>query len=411
MNNYRYSVRDRYGRVSNGELLAPDQDEAIRLLQGTDVYVISVQPFPGFSFPFQFGRLSVPDEQKIFLLESWSMFLEIGMSVQSALLRLQMTIRHPGVLRALRSIQSSIDRGTKLSEAVAASRLFPPSWVAVLSQGEGVGNFVRPLREMRRQILQLRRLKGEALRMLTMPGVLLAMTLAWFWVFLHSVVPALMGFGSAIGFAHPMVTVLADKTPALSYAMLVLALLMALAVLFAMRMSRSNQVMGTFQTWIPTRTPVLGPIVSSLHLLVVASELRLLLEAGIPLEAAIHALSLSTPHRQVRRELFEVYGKIREGVPADEALFSLSFIPPDQRVLLTAGNSSGRLPKALEVMVRLAQEQVRFGLRNLATCLQAGIVFACGMLVGLVVLAYFGLWFSSVSAAAGAFSGSSVPAL
>lgn len=396
---FRYSVRDLRGRRMKGEVLAPNQEEAVRLLQESGVYVTAVSSPRDSSGPISFRCVSAPDDQKLFLLESWSMFLEAGFSVQSSILRLRKTIRHKGISRALQRIQGSVDRGMRLSEAVAASRLFPSSWVAILEVGEQAGDFVGPFRDMRHQVLQLHRLKEEALRILLMPSFLVGLTLVWFWIFLHSVVPTLLEFGSQVGISNPMVTLLAGMTQGLSYATRLLVVLLGLAVLFALRLNRSNQVMGFFQTWIPAKTPVLGPMVSALHLLVVASELRIQLEAGISLVTALHTLSLSTPHPGIRRELFEVYAKVREGVPADEAICGLSFVPPEQKMLLIAGNASGQLPKVLSLLVRSAQEDLRFRTRNLVTFLQAAAVFGCGVLVGSVMIAYFSLWISHCSSA------------
>ena len=172
MGRYRYSVRDLNGRFMKGDVIAQDRDEAIRLLQESGLYVTSVELATTPLQPLRRHRISAPDDQKIFLLESWSMYLEAGLSVQVALLRVRKAIRHRGMSRALQSIQGSIDQGMKLSEAVAVSHLFPPSWAAVFAAGERIGNFVGPLRDMRRQILQLRRLKAEIIRTMLIPAIL-----------------------------------------------------------------------------------------------------------------------------------------------------------------------------------------------------------------------------------------------
>ncbi|MBI3312116.1 MAG: type II secretion system F family protein [Candidatus Omnitrophica bacterium] len=394
---YRYSVRDPHGQEMKGEVAAPDREEAVRLLQESGVYVTSVEATSKPVRLFTLRRAYAPDDQKIFLLESWSMFLEIGNSVQSALLKVRKIVRDRAISRALQSVQSRVDQGMRLSEAVALSRLFPLSWVAVLSAGETVGDFVGPLRAMRRQVLLLRRLRGEAIRLLLMPAVLVGLSLVWFWIFLRSVVPAMLDFGLTVGIPNPIVVVLFQLSHGLLLATQILAAVLGLGVLVALRVNRSNQVMGSFQSWIPVRTPVVGPIISCLHLLVVSSELRLQLEAGIPLETAIHTLSLSIPSRPIRRELFEVSLKLQQGVPADEAICSLSFIPIDQKALIVAGGASGQLPKALGILGRFAQEALRFRLKILVGLLQHAVLFACGLLVGLLFAAYFGLWLSTLS--------------
>lgn len=400
---YRYSVRDPQGRGMRGEVFASTQDEALELLQKSGVYVTSLESTLKPLDSLQLKRSCSGDDQRIFLLESWSMFMDMGMSVQTALMRVRKIIREGTISRSLQVVQRGVDGGMRVSEAVCASGLFPLSWLAVLSRGEEVGNLVGPLRAMRRQILQLRKLRGEALQLMFQPAFLIGLCLIWFWVFMRSVVPVMLEFGNTLGVSSPWVLLLFRMSRGLLLTTQILAILLGLAVLAGFRFSRSNQVMGNFQRWIPMRTPVLGPLVSGLHLLVVSSELRLQLEAGIPLETALHTLSLSVPNQEVRRELFEICNNLREGVPADEALCRLSFIPYDQKALISAGCVSGQLSKSLELLIKFGEEDVRFKVHLLVAFLHHGIFLACAFLVGLVMAAYFGLWFSSLSTAVVAF--------
>lgn len=397
MNRYRYAVRDKYGREMKGDLVAADQDEALQLLQGSGLYVTALE---AITQPLRFlnvHRSRAPDDQKIFLLESWTMFLEAGFSVQAALLRIRNITRDRAILRALQSVQSSMDRGVKLSEALAASRLFPLSWVGVLTVGEKIGDFVGPLRSMRHQIIRLRRLREGALRMLLMPCILVTLSLVWFWIFLRTVVPAMLKFSADMGAPVPLLQTISSMSDVLFYGSQALVALTAVVALIFLRFNRANQVMGNFQTWMPTRVPVFGPIAATLHLMVVASELRLQLEAGIPLETALHTLSLSTPNREVRRELFRACSRIQEGVPAGEAVAGLNFIPMDKKMLILAGDAGAQLPKALDLLVKFSQEELHFKVKILTTLLQNGAVLACGLLVGLLAAAYFGLWLVTYS--------------
>lgn len=395
MPRYRYSVRDSQGQEIKGAVFASGQNEVIRLLQENGFYVTSVAPTSRPPRLFLLRKAMAPDEQKIFLLESWSMFMQIGLSVQAALLKVRQVTPDRNIARALQSIQDYVDRGMKLSEAVAASRLFPPSWMAVLSVGEGMGDFMGPLQVIRRQMIHLRRLRREALRMLLMPSFLVSLSLVWFWIFLRSVVPAMLEFSAMLGISNRLAATLSEMSEVLLYASQALVVLLAVAALAALRMNRSHQVMGTFQTWVPARTPILGPIVSTLHLMTVASELRLQLDAGISLESALHTLSFSTTNRGVRRELLEACSNVQQGVPAEEAISRLSFIPIEQKALIVAGSASGQLPKALGFLVRFAEEDLHFKMKTLVTLLQTGVILGCGFLVGLLVIAYFSLWFDS----------------
>ena len=396
MKRFLYTVRNSQGRVSRGEVIASDWDEAAALLQEIGVYVISISETSS-KHPRPFSASFIPDYQKLFLLESWSMLLQAGFSVQSAMLRLLKALRNPALIRAIEGIQYSLTQGMKLSEAIAASRLFPVSWTAVLAMGEQRGDIAGPLQDIRRQILKTQRIKREALRILLMPMVLVTLTLIWFLIFIHTVVPTLVRFTAEIGTPVPLVETLSAGTETFLVITQCLVALLGVVLLVALRMAKSNHVMGTFQAWIPMSTPIVGPLISALHLFVIVSELRLQLQAGISINSALHTLCMSVPNREVRRELFQVYSKLQSGFPFDEAMASLSFISIDHQLLIVAGNTSGRLPEMLAILTREAEEEVRHRVQQLVISLRTGVVFACGMMIGLLMAAFFSLWWVNFS--------------
>lgn len=399
MKRFLYAVRDQNGRVSRGEVIASDWDEAAALLQETGAYVVSITQ-TSVKRPLFFSSSFIPDDQKLFLLESWSMLLQAGFGVQSAILRLRKVVRNRALVRSMEGIQHALSQGMRLSEAIAASRLFPISWIAVLAMGEQRGDLAGPLQDIRRQILITQRIKREALRMLMMPVMLVMLTMIWFLIFLHTVVPTLVRFTAEMGSPVPLVETLSVGTETFSVVVRFGVALLGVAVLMGMRMAKSNYVMGTFQTWIPMSAPVAGPLISSLHLFVVASELRLQLQSGISINSALHTLCMSVPNKEVRRELFQTYSKLQSGFPLDEAMASLSFIPTDHQMLIVAGNASGRLPEMLAILTREAEEEVRHRVQQMVISLRTGVVFACGLMVGLLIAAFFSLWVTSFSASA-----------
>ena len=87
MTRFRYTARGLDGRRTSGEVTALNQEEATQRLQEAGVYVISVAPLLIQRRLFVPGRIFIPYQERIFLLESWAMFLEAGLSMQSALMR------------------------------------------------------------------------------------------------------------------------------------------------------------------------------------------------------------------------------------------------------------------------------------------------------------------------------------
>ncbi|MBI3323634.1 MAG: type II secretion system F family protein [Candidatus Omnitrophica bacterium] len=391
MKRYRYHARDTAGRGLRGEILAFDPNEASGLLQEAGVYVTSIRPESArrrrsFRNPWVFFR----GQERFLLLESWAALIRSGFPIQSALTVLGRSIRRPSARRALLEVQERIDRGATLAQALRASRLLPPSWVSLIELGEKRGDYLTPLEQMLRHAQEMDRIKRELGSMLLMPCVVLALGIVWVWVYLGQVVPATLAFvGEVGGSLPPMAAALAAHSQGIVTGALALVLAGLVLALLMLRSSRTDQTMDLIQTWVPSGMPLLGPLVSKMRLIVVCAELRLQLEAGVPIVTAVHALSRSVPHPATRRDLTEVYRQLRDGLPVPEALDALEMIPPVSRALLAAGDCSGQLPDMLNLMVRETALDLTEGLRRLTIVLRNLLVLGTGILVGFLMVSAF----------------------
>ena len=154
--------------------------------------------------------------------------------------------------------------------------------------------------------------------------------------------------------------------------------------------------MGLFQCWVPEWVPMVGPIASQIQLILIASSLRLQMEAGITLMNALESLSRGIPARRIREDLFQAYKKLEEGASVPEALAGLQVIPSSGLPLLITGNTVGKIPEMLLVIEREAQEDLFFRIKRLITQFHVFIVFVTGILVGLILVTFFSLLYSAV---------------
>ncbi len=390
MKRYEYRARDAAGKKVRGDVIALDFDEATGLLQEAGVYITSMQPeSAGRRRVLRSAWVCMPSAERHALLESWAALVRSGFPIQSALTQLRKTTRRPAVKRALLEMQQCIDRGATLAQAVRASRLLPPSWVSLVELGERRGDFFTPLERMIQHSRGMRRIKEELSSMLLMPCVVLVLAIVWVWVYLENVVPSVLAFVAELGGSVPAANALWMHSGGILACILGFLLALLLMTFITLRSSRADQTMGFIQIRIPHGVPVLGPLVVKMHVITVCSELRLQLDAGIPIANAVWALSQSVPHPVVRRELIQAYRNLREGLPVPEALEALSTIPPMGRALISVGDSCGRLPEMLGLLVRETTLDLIEAVRRLTILLRNGLVLATGVLVGLLAVSAF----------------------
>ncbi len=405
MQRFRYKARNIDGRNMSGEVVAISREEVASRLQEAGVYVLSIKPIRWSKSFLRFGRGYIPQEDLLVFLESWAMFLEAGISIQSSLLRLRMRSRVPALAKGIEDMMFAIDSGATVGEALKASQLLPSAWVSIVQMGEISGNYTEPLKMLYRDCLDFQKFKREILYHLIMPFVLLIVMGVWFWILFKRVIPSLVILMESTG---GTVKVPVWMTAFLSWVMSSVQWLVPAAGLvllcFCLWVRQISQQGGLSQLWVPHWMPVLGPLVKQLQLIIVAKNLQMQLEAGIPFANAIESITEGVKNEGVRRDLLQLYRKLREGVPIPEAVSGFQLFSQMGQSLLVAGHESGKMPEMMGCLVRESESVLIETIKRLTIFIQMTVVISCGITVGAVVIMFFSILFGAV----GSFANSGV---
>ncbi len=396
---FHYRGRGLLGQKLEGDMTASDTDEVVRRLHDAGYVVTAVSRAADRDRFARWLTQFVPPQERVVLLEAWAMYLESGLPIQTALLRLSTTTRNVGVAQTIQRIAESIDEGMTLSEALRKNRFLPPSWVNTVEIGEKQGDFAGPLRLLQRHEQRFRSIKQQLVSMLMMPVVLVLLVTVWFWLFVTRVIPVLIDFMSQLGTTVPLSKPIIIISQIFYSNALWIFLAMALGAIFFKMTNRSDEEMGFFQKWIPPSVPWVGPVVSSMQLIVLASGLRFQLESGVTLREAVRAMAQGIRNRALRRTLVRVYRKLLRGATVSEAFSSLSLIPPMWHALLAAGEESGKIPQVLEVLEREARADLLARGKRLTVAMRSFVVMAAGIMVATQASLFFALVYSGVETA------------
>jgi len=382
---YTYAAREAAGSRVAGRIVALNAEEALSALQETGVCVTSIEPVPLGREKGISGRVVLSVRERSVLLECWVCLLNSGFSMDATLTTLQTSVSHPSVRRSLQEIQRLIREGMRLSEAVDAGGLFPPSWAVLLEAVESRGGFIEPLLALHKHGEQIRKMFQGVISSLLMPAVLIGLVFMWMWVFATWLLPVMaQTVVDLTGMSSPFFVGLKGLAALMFPSFVCVATLLCFLVLAVLRGNRANEVMGTLLAQVPAGFPLVGPLISKVHLIIVSSELRLQMEAGIPILTALTTLSRSMPHRALRGELAGVYRQIFSGTPVWQALGGLRMMPPNALALLAAGEASSKLPELLGVLVREAGLDLETEAYRLAIKIRSCAVVLASLIVGLM---------------------------
>jgi type IV pilus assembly protein PilC len=390
---FHYKARDPMGRMSSGELLAEDDTAASRIIQEAGLFVVEIQeakPRRGI-FPFFQERLFIPLEERLFLLQTLAVLLHSGFSIQSALLQIQKGTHLRSVEQALRQIQHALGRGMTFSEALAASGIFQPSWIAAIRAAENTGDIVGTLQRLRERALQCWTFKRSLLDLIIGPSIVLALVFLWLWLFIHQVVPTWAMFISDMGGSNVWVKFLESASHWISAALQWCLVLGVLGLYWIWRSGKTDAELGPMQTFVPTWWPGLGSLAARLRLVDIASALRIQVEAGIPITEAVYTISQGIPHARLRNDLFQIYCQLRDGVPISEAFQHGDIFPSETQGLIKVGETTGKLPEMLETIIEETEAILREQMKRLVVILRTISIGLVATLVGLLVVSFFSI--------------------
>lgn len=404
MPRFLYTARGVDGRQIKGSVIAATQEEVTQSLQQMSLYVVSVIPAPDGKKWFSQGTSAVPPAEFLNFLQTWAIFLEVGIPMQSALLQVRIRTRIPSLAGAIERMQVAIDQGATVTEALKRTRLLPLSWLPVLEIGEKSGDFIEPLRLLHRYQSDFLRFKRQLFSEMIMPAILLVVTTVWAWLLFHHVVPALVELiefsGGSTQVFHRMIAVLHGIVGILQW---VVPVALAGIPLLFMWLNRVVEEMGVsrFST---TALPVVGPLIAQMRLILIVSGLRAQLEAGIPVVEAMEALGHSVPNAALRRDILQVHQKLWEGVPVPEAFAGFELLPPEGKALVVAGDASGKMPEMLAFVIRDTQAVLLEHVKRLGIFIRTAIIIGSAAMVGFIVILFFGLLFTTFGTAAESLS-------
>ena len=294
----------------------------------------------------QFGKLK--NKQITYLFRQLSTLLENGVSLPKALATLAEEKSAEAYRAMLESLRKRLENGESFSGALGH---YPGNFDAVLiSQvkvGERAGHLGESLRHLAEHREKSGKLKGEIIKKLTYPALLVIVGACVITFLLTYVVPVFEQTYSSAKVPLPAITqaLIAVGAFCRSYLLFVIGGLF-LAV-FAIRQLRRNTDFAFRMDEAILSIPVVGTWLRDLALLQMMGSLGDLLQAGFTLAEALGESAESVTNRSAKVRVQELQKAVIRGERfSREMERHASFFPPIVSQLVIIGEQTGKLTKS-----------------------------------------------------------------
>lgn len=388
---FHYKAVARGGEVVEGELDALDQSQAIARLRASGHVPIRADLAGGelmatSGLGAKLGGKRVGKRDIAAFTAQLATMLSAGLDLNSSLGVLVDVSEKAEMRRLVRDIQTAVQRGSSLSEALAERRAFSRLFVNMVKAGESVGKLdlvLSRLSEYQERSLELQNTVSNAL---IYPIILLLAAGLSMAILLIFVLPRFKEMFDTLGAPLPMATQLVIGLGELlsRYGWLLLILAVGAAIWFRYRLRRPAFRRGVDE-WL-LRLPVLGRLLSSLQVARFCRTLGTLTGNGVPLISALGIVREIITNRAVAAALPGVTERVKHGQGLATPLAESGYFPRQAIPMIRVGEETGRLDEMLLKLGDIFDKEVEVALKRLLSLLEPVLIIGFGVVIAFIIL-------------------------
>jgi type IV pilus assembly protein PilC len=409
MSCFSYVAVDLKGTETRGVLEVPDQLEAIRRIKEMGLFptrLLAEKPAPGPSLPPRARRPALsqtrprpfrwragikPAVLAVFTRQLATL-LEAGMPLLRSLRTLREQQPHRRFRLILAEIESAIENGSSLAEALAAHpQAFNRLYVYMVRAGELAGALEITLRRLAEFMEKARRIKGKVKAAMFYPCAVLTVASAILALLMAFVVPRFkLVFDGLLGGA-PLPTfttfVFNLSTAVQTHFLAGLALVAVLAgtLPLALRTTAGRWVFDQLKLTLP----VLGPLFRKVAISRFARTLGTLVNSGVPILQALAIVKETTGNVVYARIIGKVHDQVKAGDPIAPTLKASALFPTMVAGMVDVGEQTGALPDLLMKIADTYDEEVDNAASALTSLLEPILIVCLALIVGSIVVAMY----------------------
>ena len=388
---FKYSVRDKTGKVVNGRLEGESRDAVATKLRQMGYIILELDEDRLAQLnKIQFGT-SVKVKDITIFARQFATMINAGLSLTKCLSILGSQSDSKELREIITQLGRDVESGQSLSEAMAKhAKVFPPLFVNMIRAGETGGVLDEVLLRVADHFEQEAQLKGRIKSAMTYPISMLALVMLVLVAMMIFVVPTFQKMFSDMGGTLPLPTqILVNLSDgARSWPGLVFVIVVAV-VTFIFRWWISTESGRFIWDGIKLRMPVVGPLVRKQALARFTRTFGTLVSAGVPILSALDIVSDTAGNEVVARSVKKVRAAIKEGETIAKPLGENPVFPSMVVQMIAVGEETGALDTMLNKIADFYDEEVSAAVDALTSIIEPIMMATLGVIVGGMVIALY----------------------
>jgi type II secretory pathway component PulF len=389
MPRYIYTARPSPQKIIQGNIEAESPQDALNRLAKSGYFPLSLEeqtPYLYKQAPWQFGKRVTRQDIAIFTGQL-SALLESGVNILNGLNIISNQTANRYLKAVINDMIAKVKDGHALSESLSYYQyLFSNLYISTVRIGETSGTIESSLKRLSSFLDKEEDFKNAVLQALTYPLIVFTVGVLTVIILIGFVVPKLMTIFEEMGQLLPLPTrILIFSSGLLREGWWLILLLISFSLFLFLRWKKTAKGSLLWDS-LKLKTLFLGEIILKTELSRLTHTLALLLSSGITIVYALDITRQALDNQVIKLHLETFKTRISNGARLSQCLKETSLFPDFVTNILTVGEETGTLEKALVRVRDEYEKDVQRKLMTLSRLLEPLIILLMGLVVGFIVL-------------------------
>ncbi len=390
---YKYSVRDRTGKLINGTLEAESQSGVANRLKQMGYAPISISEanagmnreikIPGMGDKIKLKDLAIMSRQFATMINS-------GLSLLRSLDILANQTENKALAKVLGEVRGDVETGVALSTSLAKHpNVFPPLMVNMCRAGEVGGFLDSVLLQIAENFESEVKLRGKIKSAMTYPVVVFVISIVAVVGMLLFIVPVFVGMFDGFGGELPLPTkILVWLSGMMKFAAPVGAVAFVAFMVAWPKVKHDIRVRSALDP-LKLKLPVFGGLFQKIALSRFSRNLGTMLRSGVPILQSLEIVAATTGNIVLERAVRDVQDSVRHGESLTRPLEKHAVFPPMVVQMLAVGEDTGALDTMLHKISDFYDQEVEATAEALTSLLEPLMIAFLGGVIGAMIIALY----------------------
>lgn len=388
MEKFKYKVKDKSGKTIEGVVEAIDQKQAVKILQGKNLLVISVvhkgEDLISETRARFLGRVTSTD--KVNFTRQLSTMIGAGLLLTDALAILEAQAS-PAMAKVVGDVSRSVESGGSLSVALEKyPRVFDQIYVALVRAGEEAGILDNVLNRLAENLEKQREFNSKVKGAMLYPAIVVGGMILVAAIMIIFVIPKLTSLYEEFQADLPLPTKIMIGISKFATHYWWIGLVAVAGFVFVLPTLLKSAVFKKQYDRVFFKIPIIGRLRQQLMLTEFTRTLGLLIGAGVLIDDALEIVRRSLGSPIYEQAVTQAAQGVQKGFSLAVALAETAVFPPLLPRMVAIGEETGKLSDVLMKISAYFSQEAEAGVRNLTTALEPLIMIVLGIGVGFLII-------------------------